>query len=433
MTTINDIVSVTVTAESSAVEKATFSVPLVVGYHTAFAERVREYSSLDGLVSDGFATTNPIYKACAALFAQTPRVAKVKVGRLALAPTVRFDLTPTAANSTVYKIAVNGTEYSYTSDSSATVAEICAGLVAAMGTISGLTITDNTSSIRIVASVAGNRCEVDNLTLPGLLAVDCNHADPGIATDLAAIALEDGAFYGIVLTTSSEAEINAAGAWALSNKKMLFAASPNTAILTNSTSDVASDLSGTSNERAVLAYHPRASQHAGAAIAGVLLASDPGAITLKFKPLAGVSTYKLTDTQSTYAKTKLCNVFEAVAGVSMLSEGVTAKAGKFADAVRDVDALEADIKESVLGLLARVQKVPFTDKGIAQIEAEVRGALIRAQAAGILADEPFTLTVPKALSVSANDRASRTLRTIKFTARGAGAIHGVVVNGVVSV
>ncbi len=55
------------------------------------------------------------------------------------------DLTPTAQDSTLYRVTINGTDNDFTSDASATVAEITAGLTAAINantSLHGLTVTD---------------------------------------------------------------------------------------------------------------------------------------------------------------------------------------------------------------------------------------------------------------------------------------------------
>ena len=268
MSELSNIVDLSIVVESSTLEKATFSVPLIVGYHTKYADRTRSYASLEELTDDGFAVTDSIYGAAAAVFAQNPRVPSLKVGRLALPPTTKVELTPVAANSTEYKVAVNGTEYTYTSDSSATVAEICGGLVTALGTITGVTVSDQTTYVRLVATSAGNKLEVDNLTGSSLLAVAQNHNDPGIATDMAAILNADPAFYGVIPVTGGAAELEALGAWCLSNEKQMFAASQDSAIPSSAVDDVASELKGTNNDRSVLMFHDRQSQHAGASAAG---------------------------------------------------------------------------------------------------------------------------------------------------------------------
>lgn len=77
--------------------------------------------------------------------------------------------------------------------------------------------------------------------------------------------------------------------------------------------------------------------------------------------------------------------------------------------------------------------MPFTERGGAILETELRAALLRAIDAGILADDTeITIEIPKVSEISANDRANRIFKTIRFTARLAGAIHYVEIRGVVT-
>jgi hypothetical protein len=52
------------------------------------------------------------------------------------------------------------------------------------------------------------------------LSIKQDHADPGIATDLAAIKLESNAWYGLITLFNSEALCNAAAAWVEANSKL---------------------------------------------------------------------------------------------------------------------------------------------------------------------------------------------------------------------
>jgi len=185
---LSDIVTVTITSESAAVEQAGFGVPIILAPDTpgGFTERVRFYTSLTGVGVD-FATTTATYKMAAAVFGQNPRPSTLAVGRLANKPTQRWAVTPTASNSTLYQMRVNGTLVEFTSDSSATVTEIITGLKAAIDALSlGVTVSDQTTYMRIVANTAGAFFSVEVLDT-SLLALAQDHADPGLATDLAAM------------------------------------------------------------------------------------------------------------------------------------------------------------------------------------------------------------------------------------------------------
>jgi hypothetical protein len=126
------------------------------------------------------------------------------------------------------------------------------------------------------------------------------------------------------------------------------------------------------------------------------------------------------------------NSYESVAGVNLTFQGKTGD-GNFLDVKRGLDWLQDDMSKSVFGALAGASKIPYTDPGIAVIEAQVRGSLKRATDRQILSqDPPFVVTVPIAAAVPAADKASRTLNNVKFTATLAGAVHSAVIQGVVS-
>lgn len=79
---ISEIVNITITRETAAVTRAGFGTLLVVGAHTENADRIRFYTDLDGLTDDGFSSSDEIYKAVEAAFAQSPRPERVAVGRI---------------------------------------------------------------------------------------------------------------------------------------------------------------------------------------------------------------------------------------------------------------------------------------------------------------------------------------------------------------
>lgn len=428
---LNSIVSVVITSATAAVTRRGYGVPLILSATALFAERVRTYEELADLVSDGFATTSPEYKAAAAFFAQSPRPEKVKVGRRALLPTQRYTLTPTVANSHEYAVTIDGTEYTYTSDANATATEICDGLRAAAAAVVGVTLSGTTTFIA-TASTAGTWFSVEASSDD--FAIACDNADPGVATDLAAILLADSDWYGIVSTHKSAAEIAAIAAWVESNERLFCAASSNTDIIGVGAGDVATTLKTAAYARSWVLYHPDPGEFADAAIMGRCLPLTPGSETWKFKTLAGISAVTMTPTEQTNARGKRAMIYTTVAGLNITEEGVTAS-GEFIDVVRFRDWLKSRMQEDVFALLARSQKVAFTDQGVAGIESVVRAVLSEGIAAGGLDSDPETygVTVPAVADVSLANRASRTLPDVKWRARLAGAVHSAELAGVISV
>lgn len=136
MSYVDDIARVTISRQNTTPSRAGFGTPCVVAYHALNSDRVRTYSSLAAMSADGFRSHDPAYKAVAAMLAQTPRPRRVKVGRRASAPTQVVRLTPLAPSaSEVYSLEVDGLAVTYTADGTPTVAEVCAGLQAALAAL----------------------------------------------------------------------------------------------------------------------------------------------------------------------------------------------------------------------------------------------------------------------------------------------------------
>ncbi len=438
---LSDIVNVIISNATQAVTQAGFGVPLILGYHTRFSDRLRFYSNAAALVTDGFLTTDPEYMAAAAIFSQNPAPTRIAVGRRLLAPTMVVELTPTAKNSRTYTVKVNGTAFNYASDASATVQEIVEGLKAAYdgAAIAGITASEDNTKLVFTGS-AGTWFHVEvsdndgNANGMGLWSkIQETTADAGIATDLADMLLASSEWYGLILTHRGEAEVEAAAAWVESNKKLLIAASQDTDIKGGSSTDLASDIETSAYARTAILYHHRPKQFADAAWMGKLFPFDPGSETWKFKTLAGVDASVLTETEITNVKNKHANWYQALGGVNLTQEGWSG-AGEFLDVTRFSDWLRARLQERIYSLLVNSRKVPFTDAGVAAVEAVVKAQLEDGIIAGGLAADPApTVTVPKVSAISANDKAARLLPNVNFTAKLAGAIHSLTINGQVSV
>lgn len=136
MSFADDIASVTITRANVTPTRAGFGTPMILAYHTLNSDRVRTYSSLAGMASDGFRSHDPAYRAAAAVFSQTPRPRRIKIGRRALAPTQVIRLTPVAPSAgEVYSLQVDGLAVTFTADATPTVAEVCTGLHTAIGAL----------------------------------------------------------------------------------------------------------------------------------------------------------------------------------------------------------------------------------------------------------------------------------------------------------
>ena len=83
---LNDIVEVNITRQTTSVAVAAFNVPLILSQFatnkttTAFT-RARVYGSVAEMASDGWTSTDAVYKIANAIFSQNPSVNKIVVGR----------------------------------------------------------------------------------------------------------------------------------------------------------------------------------------------------------------------------------------------------------------------------------------------------------------------------------------------------------------
>lgn len=432
MASLSDIVNVTVSTLTAAIKSPGFGIPMILDYHTRFSELIRFYSGLDEMVDDGFLATDSAYQAAAAAFAQDPQLNQLAIGRRQSKPNVQIDLVPTVVNSKRYEVTVqlpsgSVTSVHFDSDSTATLAEICVGLAAAIDALTGVDAASMSGDtfIRVTPTSPGAYYAL-KVSDKALLQLKSTGADSSTGTenDLDAIRLVDDTWYGLTLTTQGATEIAAASHWAESNEKLLVQASQDGDIIVSGSGDVASTVKTANRFRTALIFSHDATQHAGAAWLGAGFPIDPGGLTFANLTLASVDTEALTGTNITQLKAKNCNYMTNYGNVVLTRNGVVS-AGEYIDIIRDRDWYRSQLQTEVLAVMVNNNKVPFTDRGIAQIESAVRRATKRAIDAGFLAEGTDTYVVPLAADVSPNDRANRTLGAtpIKVNARVAGAIH----------
>lgn len=444
---LSDIVTLNISLSAARVEKLGFGLGLVLAADcpVGFTERVRFYSDMTGVEVDF--PSGPTHDQCEALFSQDPKPTRVAVGRLANKPTQRWAITPVAVNSTKYEMKFNENLISITSDGSATVTEIIAALKTAIDALSlAVTVSDQTTFMRIVANTPGAAFGVEVLNTQ-LLGCAQDHADPGVAADLAAILVEDGSWYCVLNPFNSKAMALAIAGWVEANKKLFICATQESNVInlspnadTGGAQTVAGAAKASAYFRTALIYHPANDAYADAAWAGVCLPMDPGSETWALKTLAAVPVTKLSETQHSNAINKFCNTYESYAGKSVTGVGDQTLGGmgrvsgnEFIDVIRFRDWLENTMQTDVFAALTKPKKVPQTDAGISVIE----GVLIADLQAGIdvggLKDNPKPkVLVPLASSVSDSDRAARKLPNIKFDGQLAGAIQAVSISGSVS-
>lgn len=439
MAAISRIINVQVSLFTVAVKVASFDGLMVVDYFPVssyFPGRVMAFETASDanttLKVSGGANAPGALAAVNAAFAQSPQISQVYVGRRNTNPVLRVELTPVAFNSRIYKVWVNGVVASYTSDSSATVAEICTGLTTALNALSGTPVaaTDGTTKITIVATVSGTyyTVDIDNVEL---LKSQQTHSlgTTSVTDDLDAILAENSDWYTMTMTTSGLAENTAALGWANTNKKIFVCATQDWDC-TDTTSETASIAYVNHNatyDYGVVMFHAKPSEHIGAAWLAKTLTNAPGSVTFKFKRLAGVSADVLTTTRMNNLDAKKANYFVSYGGNNAITAEGFAGSGEYIDVIRDSDWFSSRLQTRIYAILVNNAKVLYTQKGINMLAGAVRAQVKEAQVAGFLNDDPSTVvfTVPNVNDISSNTKATRVLTGLAVTAQLAGAVHKV--------
>lgn len=357
---------------------------------------------------------------------------------------VKARVTVTQAKpNTTYTVTINGIETSYTtgvevSDNE----EIATALVEAIDDnplVVGVDATDNLDGTFELEGTAFSLAVSEVILAKNFgLIIQPLTATDSVTDDLDAIQNVNDDWYALACTDRTKAVVQAIAGWVESKTKIFGTASSeadiiNVAAGTDLTS-IAALLNSAGYVRSFVMYHDDAdSDFPECAWFGKVLPTTPGSVTWKFKTLASIAYSDLTTTQSKNARDKKANTYEYIGGVGITREGTMAQ-GEFIDIIRGIDWLTARIQEFVYALLVNSPKVPYTDAGIASVEAEVRRALDLGVNNDFIADDPqYTVSVPKAADVSPANKAARLLQDVTFQATLAGAIHAVEINGTVSV
>lgn len=347
----------------------------------------------------------------------------------------------------VYTVTLNGIDYSYRSLNAVQSAEqIASALVDIINEVPQAVAVDatnnNDGSFEIASSNLNDTFSISVSQeimsfQKGLIALPLVAANP-VATDLDLINNADNGWYALIATDRTFSVVKAIADWVETRIKLFGTASNDLNIINvpagTDTTSIAAVLNQAGYVRTFVMYHQDAlTDYPEAAWFGRVLPLDPGSETWKFKTLNTISYSNITTTQQRNALGKKANIYVFVGGVGITENGTVAQ-GEFIDTVRGIDWLTARIQEFVFSVLVNTPKVPYTDAGIAVVQAEVLRALALGVSNNFLSNDPApTCTVPLAANVPPVDKTNRILRNVRFQATLAGAIHAVVIRGTLSV
>lgn len=435
MTTLNNIVDVSITRETRTIQRASFSIPCFIAEHTIFAERAKEYTSLADILSAGFATTSAVYKAATLYFGQAVAPSKIVVGRR-LVPSVT--ITPTVANTAVYSFKANGTLITFTSGGSATAAEIVTGLKAALTAALIPTTGSNgivaTGSNTLTLTPSGDASSIANYTA-NLVAVNAASVEDWVSATIPAVRAVKDQWYMLSIDTHVDATVLAVAAYiegikATSPKFYVFSSAASD-IKTSATTDIFSLVKALSYTHTAYIYSGMATSYAECGLVGRFAPEQAGSNIWEQKTIVGLTVDTLTPDEISYIHGKNGATYENVGSVDVVIGGKCADGGWIDESIF-VDWLKSRIQESVWALLVNTRKVGYTSAGAAAIEGAMRSVMAEGiQVGGLAADPAPVVTVPNVLNLSSAQRATRTLPDVTFTARLAGAIRATTISGTV--
>jgi hypothetical protein len=431
MASISTVVSITITKGTKTVSLQSFNVACIFGPSNRFGDVIRYYTDPSDMLTDGFLVSDPEYIFATELMEQSPSPKTFAVSKFTAAVAQVDTITPSAVNNHAYKVTIDGVDYTYTSDSSATVSEIVTGLLALINADSNAACAaTGTTTVILTAKVAGVGFTT-SINADANMSLAHTTANHSIAQDIAATQAVDDSWYGVLVTSHVTSDIQQVAAYVESQLKVYGTSSSDSGIISTSTTDLASYLKGKSYSRTYLLYSATPGDAPEAAWMGRMFPTTPGAANWNFKTLVGITPDNLSQTQITNAQGKNCNVYITIGGLNIATIGVT-PGGEYIDVTIFIDWLSSTMQANIFSVLVNSDKVPYTNKGIAAIENPISQTLQQGQDNGGLA-AGWTVSAPDVADVSQIDKASRTLNNVAFEAELAGAINKVNVQGFVSV
>lgn len=446
MSNLDSIIQVVITSDGRGVSRKSFGIPFAIGRHDNFTEEVREYTlstAITDMVTDGFTASDPLYRAVRSLASSTPKPQKVLVGRLLNSFTHIFTLEVKTGVVEEGKVFVFNlispagvtTAISYTAVALDTENDVATAIAALINAVTDITVP--VPGAAILTATADNVDEMWLIT--GLNILNWDYADvtvdTSLATELAGLTAINSTWYGLILADPPSNARNTALAASIETQERIFGAvTHDTAVGDGaSTTDFMFLANAAQYFRTYSIYSGDQASHAAAAWMGNRFPIDPGASTWSYQVLSGTLVDSLPAGFVTAIKAKKGNYYITIADAPVTREGRMAS-GEWIDVIRGRDWLKVRLQERLIGLLINAPKIPFTNAGAAQVEAQVKAQMTEGIAQTYLSDDEDAtpiVTVPLVSTVSPQNKINRILPNVTFEATLAGAIHEMRIQGVI--
>lgn len=442
-TLIDKVIEVTLAYGTAVIETARFDIPLILASHNATGNTVDVFTSPDAMLQAGFTTNSPAYVMASTMFKGVGKPGQVIVGKREVSA---FNVSFAPASNTLYTVtlkrgAVSKT-FNYTSDASATAAEIAGGLTAliAADPVWGarITATTGSNSNLVLTPVAGTYVEVG----VGNNARITRTSPNDIIEDLAAVNLQNGTWFWLVSDSHVDEDVLALAGYAQEHDKLYWTSSQDPDVLNAADDNILERLTslGYNNTGFALWRSDADSTFPEAGIIGAMAAAQPGTTTLHGKTLIGVAPEPLTPTQETNIVSQNGNIYRREYGINFYRDGRMVS-GNFCDTIHHALWVKARVAESLFGLLKRqsdlLDGVRFTAKGLAQIKqaifenpinigvlnGSIANEINTSTESGLKEDLRPTIFVPDRADISLDDITQRILNGVVVEYVYAGFIH----------
>lgn len=433
---IASVASVTVTRATRTPTRVGFGKVALFAYHTHNVDTYREYADLSEMVTDGFSEFEPAYLMAASAFQQSPRPETVIVMRASAgSQSVNLAMTDATEGNHI-KLSVRTpstgvwTDIDYTIGAAETTTDVATAVELLIEAVTGVSSSAATATVTVTPTTTSEVLYFRDLQGCTLLE---GTPDPGYSANLTSLINADADFFWVATEHNSPLAITAMRAACETARKVYGWQTQNSVELTSG---------GTLfNAQAALSpdfgfgmFADDASEYQQVGAMAWAGTRDPGSYTLSCKEIKGATPVLLTTTQSGYLDGDSANYYQTIAngiqGVQGTDGGGIMSGGEYIDIVHGTEWWIARVREAILGVLASVDKVDYTDEGVRQLVAAVEGVNKQAVRNRLFAST--SVTAEPVADQLAGDKGARHYPGIRVVATYASAIHKVSVSALFS-
>lgn len=438
----SDALSLTVSLSTPSIQSAALGVPLIMGSNSNYATaKSKAYTSLASILADtdgGIIATDMEYLQAEAMFAQSQRVASVRIGK-AQAAVPQVDKVVVDKNTDgdyTVTLTVEGAAVVYTYAAvGKTKGEIATALVGLINAgTQPVTATDTTDDFNLTADNAGQPFTTAVSGVSAGLILTHTTPNTGAYENLSTIAAENNDWFGLVIESRNIWDIKEASRYAASNKKLFIGQSNDADLITSAVTDVGTYEKGLAHEMTKILYFSVDATPCDAAYMGKKLACDPDLETTLWAhaTLIGITPDTLSDAVQTILEGKnvdyYCYDYD---GVGSTRWGVQSSGHK-TDAVISREWLRIRLGEDIRNHQRQVsnsnKKDPYTDAGIGVYKGITLSRLLEGEKVGHFAEDSSRATFAGSAGQPLGYKALRKIYGTFSTILG-GAVERVAITG----